>query len=51
MLLRTALMIGFTPDRFWRLSLKEWRALNAGADPVLTRAGLEALAQQFPDKR
>jgi len=38
------------PEAFWRLSLKEWRALtDGGAAGALDRAGLEALARVFPD--
>jgi uncharacterized phage protein (TIGR02216 family) len=39
-----------TPASFWRLSLKEWRALVAPATDSLTRAAFDALAQRFPDK-
>jgi uncharacterized phage protein (TIGR02216 family) len=37
---------------FWRLSLKEWRALTAPAGAgVLDRAAFDALAAQLPDER
>lgn len=50
-MLAVALRIGVTPAQFWRLSLKEWRALVAprGAD-ALSRAAFNALAQRFPDE-
>jgi uncharacterized phage protein (TIGR02216 family) len=38
------------PEAFWRLSLKEWRALTEGeAADALDRVGLEALARLYPD--
>lgn len=47
------LRFGLAPAEFWRLSLKEWRAL--GADPAapdpLRRAGFDALAAAHPDSR
>lgn len=45
-----ALSYGVAPEAFWRLSLKEWRALceDAGA-PALGRGGFEALAAAWPD--
>lgn len=51
-LIAAALRVGVTPDRFWRLSLAEWRALSA-APPAdqLTRAALAALAERFPDAK
>jgi len=50
-LLGAALRLGVAPPAFWRLSLKEWRALAAPAAPAaLDRAGFEALAQLYPDE-
>jgi len=49
-LLAVAQQLGLAPAPFWRLSLKEWRALVAPANDVLTRSGLEALLQLFPDE-
>ena len=53
-LLRLA-ALGFhiPPDRFWALSLKEWRALTAppAAAAPLPRDAFEALAARFPDRR
>jgi uncharacterized phage protein (TIGR02216 family) len=41
---------GIAPAAFWRLSLREWRALNGdGAAAPLTRTELAALASRFPD--
>ncbi len=42
---------GIAPAAFWRLSLKEWRALAAPGESALTRAGFEALAARFPDQQ
>jgi len=40
-----------SPQQLWRMSLKEWRALNAApAAAVLGRAAFDALAARFPDK-
>ncbi|MEE2567326.1 phage tail assembly chaperone [Hyphobacterium marinum] len=45
-----ALRLGLMPAAFWRLSLKEWRALTAiGGAAVLDRTALEALRARFPD--
>lgn len=43
--------LGLPPHLFWRLSLREWRALTAPlhrAD-AMARAAFDALAQRFPD--
>ncbi|WP_421736886.1 phage tail assembly chaperone [Caulobacter sp.] len=49
--LRLAVRLGVPPEAFWRLSLREWRALtDAPAAPVLTRPGLDALVARFPDQ-
>lgn len=49
-MLRLAVTLNIAPEAFWRLSLKEWRALTGeGGVEVLTRAGLEALAIAHPD--
>ncbi len=49
--LRLALSLGIAPEAFWRLSLTEWRALTETApSPVLSRSGLEALAERYPDE-
>jgi uncharacterized phage protein (TIGR02216 family) len=42
-----------TPDTFWRLSLREWRALLDGrfgnTAPALARNDLQHLMQRYPD--
>jgi uncharacterized phage protein (TIGR02216 family) len=49
-LLAAAQRLGVTPAEFWRLSLREWRALAApSAEAALTRAAFDALAARFPD--
>jgi uncharacterized phage protein (TIGR02216 family) len=49
-MLAAAARLGVAPDSFWRLSVREWRALSVPAAPErLSRAALEALAQRFPD--
>lgn len=47
--LRLAARLGIAPAAFWRLSLAEWRALAGTTGPALSRAGLEALLQRYPD--
>lgn len=48
--LRLAMRMGISPRDFWRLSLKEWRALTQATGPApLGRAELEALRARFPD--
>ncbi|BCW89939.1 hypothetical protein sos41_31070 [Alphaproteobacteria bacterium SO-S41] len=42
---------GLMPERFWRLSVREWRALNAGAVTALGVAEMAALMRAFPDRR
>ncbi|MBC7767543.1 MAG: phage tail assembly chaperone [Phycisphaerales bacterium] len=49
-LLAAAMRAGVAPRDFWRLSLKEWRALVAPTEAGLSRAAFEAMAQVFPDK-
>jgi len=49
--LRLAVRLGVPPEAFWRLSLKEWRALTETPPaPVLTRPGLTALIARYPDE-
>jgi uncharacterized phage protein (TIGR02216 family) len=41
-----------SPEEFWRMSLREWRALNASPSAaVLGRAAFDALAARFPDEK
>lgn len=49
-LLATALSLGLAPESFWRLSIKEWRALAAPAADSLTRQAFETLTRRFPDE-
>jgi len=42
--------LGIAPGLFWRLSLREWRALNTAPREALNRADFEALAAAHPDK-
>jgi len=50
MLRLAAGVLRIPPEAFWRLSLKEWRALTEGeAAGALDRAALEARARVFPD--
>jgi uncharacterized phage protein (TIGR02216 family) len=48
---RAALEFNLPPDRFWRLSLKEWRALagDVAGVPPLSRTDFEALTTAHPD--
>lgn len=49
--LRLALSLGLPPEAFWRLSLKEWRALTqAPPAPALNRAALRDLIARYPDE-
>jgi uncharacterized phage protein (TIGR02216 family) len=50
-LLALSQTLHLAPSCFWRLSLKEWRALvGAGHDTLtLTRTDFEALTSRFPD--
>lgn len=50
--LRLALSLGLPPEAFWRLSLKEWRALTEAppAASSLNRAGLHDLIARYPDE-
>lgn len=48
---RASREFGIAPEAFWRLSLKEWRALTGqptGLAPI-SRADLEALIDAYPD--
>ncbi len=49
-LLAAGFQLGVHPREFWRLSLKEWRALAApAAAEALSRAAFDELARLFPD--
>lgn len=47
-MLRAALAAGIAPEAFWRLSVKEWRALCAGGSS-LSAEGLRELIASYPD--
>lgn len=49
-MLALALRLGLPPAAFWRLSVREWRALASPAQAAMSRAAFEALAQKFPDE-
>jgi len=52
LLLAAALRLGLTPEQFWRLSLREWRALNTPQlGEALSRSTFDALARRFPDMK
>jgi uncharacterized phage protein (TIGR02216 family) len=46
-----AARFGIAPDAFWRLSVREWRALvgDRSGGGALGRAGLERLMAAWPD--
>jgi len=49
--LSLAIALGLTPAAFWRLSLREWRAIAApDVSVALPRTAFEALAARFPDQ-
>jgi uncharacterized phage protein (TIGR02216 family) len=48
-LIALAQSLGVAPAAFWRLSLREWRALTRPQNDRLSQAGLDHLMQQFPD--
>lgn len=51
MLRFAALRLGIGPEAFWRLSLREWRALTEDGGPAaLGRYELEALLRAYPDR-
>ncbi len=49
-MLRAAAMLGLSPECFWRLGVREWRALAAREADSLRRAEFEALRSAFPDE-
>lgn len=50
-LLALSQTFGVAPAAFWRLSLREWRALVSPANDMLTRVAFEALARLHPDEQ
>jgi uncharacterized phage protein (TIGR02216 family) len=49
-MLSVGVRLGVSPHAFWRLSLREWRALSVSPDHALNRTAFEALAAAHPDK-
>jgi len=49
-MLSVGVRLGLAPHAFWRLSLREWRALNTSPPGTLSRAAFEALAAANPDR-
>jgi uncharacterized phage protein (TIGR02216 family) len=50
-MLAAAAMLGVPPAAFWRLSVREWRALTARpAHEALKRRELDTLMQAYPDR-
>lgn len=45
-----AVRFGIAPEAFWRLSLREWRALTEAAAGAMGRRELERLAAEWPDE-
>ncbi|MEQ1809092.1 MAG: phage tail assembly chaperone [Terricaulis sp.] len=52
-MLAAARELAIAPNQFWRLSLREWRAITAlrSAAESMPRAAFERLAQNFPDEK
>jgi uncharacterized phage protein (TIGR02216 family) len=48
-LLAMAQKLCLAPAEFWRLSVREWRALVERHEDALTRELLRELMQRFPD--
>lgn len=47
-----AIRLGVPPAAFWRLSLREWRALAEPlADDSLDQPAFQALAARYPDEK
>ncbi|RIJ20671.1 phage tail assembly chaperone [Henriciella barbarensis] len=50
-MLRAAALIGIPPEQFWKLSLREWRALTAQAGRSLPRKEFDLMMKKQPDER
>lgn len=50
-MLRAAALIGIAPAQFWKLSLREWRALTVHAGPALPREKFDLMMKTSPDER
>jgi uncharacterized phage protein (TIGR02216 family) len=49
--MRHAARLNLAPTAFWRLSMREWRALTSPLlSAQLDRAAFDALAARFPDE-
>lgn len=50
-MLRAAALMGIAPAQFWKLSLREWRALTAPSGPALARKEFDLMMKTRPDER
>ncbi len=50
-LLQRAHAFALPPAAFWRLSVREWRALMKRQEEAMARDALQALMRAFPDDR
>lgn len=50
-MLRAAALMGIAPAQFWKLSLREWRALTTPSGPTLPRKQFDLMMKTRPDER
>ena len=52
-MMQAAARAGVGPQRFWQLSVREWRMLTAVPDQArpMGRAEMNSLSEAFPDER
>ena len=50
-MLRAAALMGIAPAQFWKLSLREWRALTPPSGPALPRRQIDLMMKSPPDER
>ena len=50
-MLRAAALMGIAPGEFWKLSLREWRALTPPSGPALPRKQFDLMMKTRPDER
>ena len=50
-MLRAAALMGIVPAQFWKLSLREWRALTTPSGPALPRTQFDLMMKRRPDER
>lgn len=50
-MLRAAALVGIPPAQFWKLSLREWRALTTPSGPPLPRTQFDLMMKTSPDER